>query len=183
MGDRIHPTSRSSDEHHWPALPPSTTMARHEPPTGQRVALGGRANRANGSRVTGVQRHRARRRPPPRLDAVHAAGGRIVLQILHAGRYAKAVTVAPETASPSVQFQVGRPHQSANDITRTANPIFIPHERPPRGHPKFQGIAMAASTISVSSPNQVRFGRPTGRVRRLRSGFGPPARHVKATST
>jgi hypothetical protein len=34
-----------------------------------------------------------------------------------------------------------------------------------------------------SSPNRTRFGRPTGRVRRLRSGFGPLARRVKATST
>jgi hypothetical protein len=34
-----------------------------------------------------------------------------------------------------------------------------------------------------SSPNRTRFGRPTGRVRRLRSGFGPPARRVKAMST
>jgi hypothetical protein len=43
--------------------------------------------------------------------------------------------------------------------------------------------ALAVSTISVSSPNRVRSGRPTGRARRPHSGFGPPARHATAAST
>jgi hypothetical protein len=37
-----------------PALPPSTTLARHEPPTGQRVAGGGRAEHASALGSTSI---------------------------------------------------------------------------------------------------------------------------------
>ena len=62
------------------------------------------------------------------------------------------------------------------------------HESHParRQHRSCQASTGPATTNTYrrfSCPNRTRFGRPTGRVRRLRSGFGPPARRVKAMST
>jgi len=53
----------------------------------------------------------------------------------------------PLMVAPASSYRSGCPHLSVNDVTRTAEPIFIPHERPARGHPKLEGIASSTSSM------------------------------------